>query len=176
MHKEKQENEFNNEIFIKPVGMVKSEIKKPNLVASSGDIELQKDNKEIREEAKKIQAMVSEIVIDSSLTGILDGIEEFSHIMVLYWAHCVPSESRSLTRVHPMGKKELPLTGIFATCSPARPNSILVTAVRLLERKENVLKVEGLEAIDGSPIIDIKPYVPSYYAVEDVKLPDWITG
>ena len=175
MQEETRENELTNEIFIKPVGVVKSEIKKPILVANSSDIELQKDFKEIKEEAKEIQATVSELVIDSSLTGILDGIEDFSHILVLYWAHHVPSESRSLTKVHPMGRKELPLMGIFATCSPARPNPILVTAVRLLERKENVLKVEGFEAIDGSPIIDIKPYVPSYYAVEGVKLSDWMT-
>jgi len=46
--------------------------------------------------------------------------------------------------------------------------------VRLLERKANVLKVEGLDAIDGSPIIDIKPYNPSYYAVSDVKVADWM--
>ena len=59
-------------------------------------------------------------------------------------------------------------------CSPARPNSILATVVRLLERKENVLKVEGLDALDGSPIVDIKPYNTMYYARGDVKVADWM--
>jgi tRNA (Thr-GGU) A37 N-methylase len=74
-----------------------------------------------------------------------------------------------------MGRNDLPLVGIFATCSPARPNPVCAMVVRLLERKGNVLKVQGLDAIDGSPLIDIKPYNPSYYAAEDVKVADWMT-
>jgi len=73
-----------------------------------------------------------------------------------------------------MGRKELPLVGIFATCSPARPNTICAIVVRLLEHKENVLKVEGLDALDGSPIVDIKPYIPSYYRADNIKMADWM--
>ena len=73
-----------------------------------------------------------------------------------------------------MGRKDLPLQGIFATCSPARPNPVLVSAVPLLERVGNILKVKGLEAVDGSPLIDIKPYNPSTYRVTDPTLPAWM--
>jgi tRNA (Thr-GGU) A37 N-methylase len=68
----------------------------------------------------------------------------------------------------------MPLTGIFATRSPARPNPILVSVVRILERKDNVLKVIGLEAVDGSPIIDIKPHVVAYDTKEQPKVAPWM--
>ncbi len=104
----------------------------------------------------------------------MDGIEDFSHVLVLYWAHKTKEEARNLIKVHPMGRKDFPLVGIFATCSPARPNPILVTAVRLMERNGNTLRVQGFEAIDGSPVIDIKPYNPHYYLVKDINLPHWM--
>lgn len=120
------------------------------------------------------RSTIAELVIDEDLTGILEGIDGFSHLMVLYWAHLVPTEARSITKVHPMGRKEFPLTGVFATCSPARPNPISATAVQLIERRGNVLVVEGLEAVDGSPLIDIKPYIPYYYRAHNVRVPEWV--
>jgi tRNA-Thr(GGU) m(6)t(6)A37 methyltransferase TsaA len=101
-------------------------------------------------------------------------IRILSFILVLYWPHLIGSEGRNLKRVHPMGRKDLPVQGIFSTCSPARPNPVLVSAVPLLERKGNILKVKGLEAVDQSPIIDIKPYVTSYYRIENPVLPEWM--
>jgi tRNA-Thr(GGU) m(6)t(6)A37 methyltransferase TsaA len=154
---------------LRPVGVVKSQLKEPSLVAESGDLKWQP-----KEGRREWQTLVSELVIDSDLAGILDGIEDFSHLLVLYWAHRVPPEGRSIIKAHPMGRKDLPLVGIFATCSPARPNTICATVVRLLERKENVLKVEELDALDGSPIVDIKPYHSSYYARDGVKEADWM--
>jgi tRNA-Thr(GGU) m(6)t(6)A37 methyltransferase TsaA len=168
--KKAQRGEDTPQMLLRPVGVVRNALKKPSLVADSGDLEWRPKVAQGREE----QDAISELVIDSDLEGILDGIEDFSHIMVLYWAHHVPPEGRSLLKGHPMGRRDLPLTGIFATCSPARPNPICLIAVQLLERKDNVLKVRGLDAIDGSPLIDIKPYVPSYYAVVDAKRADWM--
>lgn len=69
--------------------------------------------------------------------------------------------------------KEFPPKGIFATCSPGRPNPICATTVQLLERKGIVLKVEGLDVVDGTPL-DIKTYIPSYYAADEVKIADWM--
>ena len=146
-------NEAAPHMQLRPVGIVRSNLKEPSLVAESGDL-----NWHPKEGRREWRTLVSELVIDSSLAGILDGIEDFSHLLVLYWAHRVPPEGRSIIKAHPMGRNDLPLVGIFATCSPARPNTILATVVRLLEHKENVLKVEGLDALDGSPIVDIKPY------------------
>lgn len=114
-------------------------------------------------------------MVDERLSGILDGIEGFSHILVLYWPHLVAPNRRNLLKLHPMGRKDIPRQGVFATCSPARPNPVLVTAVRLLERNGNVLRVQGLEAVDGSPIVDIKPYNPRYYRVESPVVPEWMT-
>jgi len=73
-----------------------------------------------------------------------------------------------------MGRKDLPLQGIFATCSPAWSNPVLVSTVPLLERIGNVIKVKGLEAVDGSPIVDIKPYSKSYYGVDNPAVPEWM--
>lgn len=161
-------------MFLRPAGVVKSEIKAPSLKAQADGISLQEDFEKLKERSRNRSKRVSEIVIDEDLDGILDGIEDFSHILVLYWAHQAPEESRKIKKVHPMGRKENPLTGVFATCSPARPNPILLTAVKLLAREGNVLKVQGLDAIDGSPVIDVKPYVRSYQVSEEVRMPWWM--
>ena len=108
------------------------------------------------------RGITSEIVVNSRLTEALDGLGEFSHIVVLYWMHQVAATGQLPMKVHPMGKQELPLVGLFATRSPHRPNSVGVTTVRLLQRQGNILKVEGLDATDGTPVIDIKPYIPEF--------------
>ena len=117
---------------------------------------------------------VCHIVVDSSLTEALDGLEEFSHIIVLYWMH--QATRQPPTKVHPMGRQELPLVGLFATRAPYRPNPVGKATVRLLERQSNMLKVEGLDAIDGTPVIDIKPYIPGYDSATNAKVPPWITN
>jgi tRNA (adenine37-N6)-methyltransferase len=163
-----------SEIVLKPVGVIKSEIKEPVLRADGEGITLNEKLKHVKAEQIKIRTMTSVIVVNPFLEELLDDIEGYSHLMVLYWAHKVPAESRRLTKVHPMGLKEIPPKGIFATCSPARPNPVLVTVVRLLERDENILKIQGLEAIDGSPVIDIKPFVQGYHGAENPKTPEWM--
>lgn len=155
---------------LRPVGVVRSALEQPSLLHQRGDLRWGPGSEQAYEE----RSTVANLVIDEKLTGILDGIDGFSHLLVLYWAHLVPQEARSMTKVHPMGRKDFPLTGIFATCSPARPNPICATAVRLLERRGNVLVVEGIEAVDGSPLIDIKPYIPYYYRAHNVRVPEWI--
>jgi tRNA-Thr(GGU) m(6)t(6)A37 methyltransferase TsaA len=119
--------------------------------------------------------VVSDIVVDSHLAEALDGLEEFSHIIVLYWMHQLTLGRKLKLKVHPMGKPELPLTGRFATRAPSRPNPVGQATVRLLERRDNILKVKGLDAIDGTPVIDIKPYIPGYDSAIDAKAPRWTT-
>ena len=118
--------------------------------------------------------LVSEVVIDPGLTEALDGLEDFSHIIVLYWMHGVTSGEVPL-KIHPRGRKELPLMGLFATRTPNRPNRIGKATVRLLQRQGNVLMVKGLDALDGSPVIDIKPYLHGYDSAADSEVPQWIT-
>ena len=155
----------NNAIRMRPVGVVRCELKDPSLRATEDGLVMEERMQQARERHAMIMSMVSELVLDEEYASSLDGIEGFSHVLVLYWPHLVDPERRTLKKVRPMGRKDMPEQGVFATCSPARPNSVLVTAVRLLERDGACLRVRGLEAVDGSPILDIKPYTPHYYMV-----------
>lgn len=163
----------NPELILRPVGMVRSEINTPTFLPF-GDDNPAARMKKARKQHQKIKTMTADVVIDPALEGILDGIEDFSHIMVLYWPHRIPEERRDLRQVHPMGRKDIPLKGIFATRSPARPNPVLVSVVRLVERDGNTLRVQGLEALDGSPVIDVKPFTGTYDAPENPSFPDWL--
>ena len=144
-------------ISVKAIGIVRNEIKQKPPVGYEWE------------------KVVSEIVIDSSLTEALDGLEEFSHIIVLYWMHQAASGKAPL-KVHPMRREELPLVGLFATRSPNRPNPIGKATVRLHQRQGNILRVEGLDALDGTPVIDIKPYIPGYDSAANTIVPKWITN
>jgi tRNA-Thr(GGU) m(6)t(6)A37 methyltransferase TsaA len=168
-------NELENiQLTLRPVGIVRSDIKTPMLAASDDGIELCQRMAAIREYHRRIKDVICDLVVAPWLIEALEGIEDFSHVMVLYWPHLVPEERRSLRQVHPMGRKDLPKRGIFATCSPARPNPVLVSVVPLLKREGNVLQVRGLEAVDGSPIIDIKPFVQGYHGAENPTVADWM--
>jgi tRNA-Thr(GGU) m(6)t(6)A37 methyltransferase TsaA len=109
---------------------------------------------------------------DPKYAEALDGIEEYSHIFVLYWMHKLDNSLRSTYKTHPRGREDLPLVGVLATRGKARPNPIGLTVVELVERRGNVLKVKGLDAYDGSPILDIKPY-DHYDIKEGIRVPDW---
>ena len=94
--------------------------------------------------------------------------------MVLYWAHLIPEERKGILQVRAMGSKDMPKSGIFATCSPMRPNPILLSPVRLMRRRGNVLLAKGLEALVGSPIVDVKPYIKDYHCIEEATVPQWV--
>ncbi len=116
--------------------------------------------------------VVSEVALGSQYMEALDGIEGFSHIWVLFWMH--QAEDRSARKHRPMGFEELPEVGLFATRSPNRPNPIGIRTVRLLERKGSVLRVQGLDALNGSPVLDIKPYIHYGDCIADTRIPDWL--
>jgi len=118
---------------------------------------------------------ISEIVLRDELAEGLEGLEEFSHIQVLFWLHRVRKEEKLSLKIHPMGRHDLPLVGLFATRSPTRPNPIGLTTVELLKREGDVLTVSGLDAEDGTPILDIKPYIPGYDGPQGAKVPSWIS-
>lgn len=125
-----------------------------------------------KEEDVKDRSLISRIVIRKDLVEALKGIEDFSHIFVVFWMHQVPKEETKILKVHPRGRTDLPLLGIFATRTAFRPNPIGLTLVELLERKNNVLVVKGLDALDGTPVLDIKPY-NSRDIVLDARVPEW---
>jgi len=115
---------------------------------------------------------VCEIEVFKDYEGGLKDIEGFSHLIVLYWMH--KSTGYSLLVKTPWDTE---LHGLFTTRSPNRPNPIGISIVRLIERKGNILRVKGIDAIDGTPLIDIKPYVPEFDEKEkrEVKI-GWLEG
>ncbi len=157
-----------------PVGVVRSPITTPMLTAGESDLALNERMDRIKQYHREVKETLCRLEIFPEWEELLDGVEGFSHILVLYWPHLIDPERRALKKVHPMGRKDLPLQGIFATCSPARPNPVLVSAVPLVGRKDGILEVRGLEAVDGSPIIDIKPYSKAYLQVGNLSIPSWM--
>jgi len=167
-------NDWCKDIRIKPVGYIRTSLKDALPFPHDGGHVTEKYMERLKEYHRQIKELESELVIFPELQDVLEGIEEFSHIFVLYWAHLVPEARKGTLQVHPMGRTALPKKGVFATCSPARPNPILLSPVRLLCRKGNVLVVKELEALDGSPILDIKPYIKDYHCIEEAMVPEWI--
>ncbi|ARM75305.1 tRNA (N6-threonylcarbamoyladenosine(37)-N6)-methyltransferase TrmO [Acidianus manzaensis] len=102
----------------------------------------------------------------------LEGIENFSHIILLAWLHKVSEEQRNTLKVKPMRIQDLPNVGVFCTHSPHRPNPIALSIVRLTERKNNLLYVQNLDLFEETPILDIKTVSPSF-CPKDIKVPEW---
>ncbi|WP_094228351.1 tRNA (N6-threonylcarbamoyladenosine(37)-N6)-methyltransferase TrmO [Methanolobus psychrotolerans] len=161
-------------ISIEPVGVIKNNLKVPPLIAGKEGLKLNGAYESAITEMSETYERISEIILADELDDLLDGIEDYSHIVVIYWGHQITEVARKLTKVHPAGREDNPLKGIYSTCSPARPNPILMTVVRLIKRDRNRLLVCGLDAIDNSPVLDIKPYVPDLFPKEDVLIPDWM--
>jgi tRNA-Thr(GGU) m(6)t(6)A37 methyltransferase TsaA len=141
-------------MFVKPIGFVSNDIKSRP------------------EPGYDWRGVVSQVKVDNEFSQALAGLEEYSHIIVIYWLHQADTARISL-KVHPRGDKKLPLVGLFASRSPYRPNPVGLKVVRLLRRQDNILWVEGLDAIDGTPVIDIKPYIPDYDSATDATTPRW---
>ncbi|MCP4610852.1 MAG: tRNA (N6-threonylcarbamoyladenosine(37)-N6)-methyltransferase TrmO [Planctomycetes bacterium] len=108
--------------------------------------------------------------------GALKGLDGFSHAFVLYWfdRNDTP-EKRSILQVHPRGNKKNPLTGIFACRSPVRPNLIALSLCRILSVNNNIVYIENIDALNDSPILDIKPFIPNIDHIQkDICVPDWL--
>lgn len=115
--------------------------------------------------------VISEIVIDKKFTKGLDGIEDYSHISIVYW---MDQERQCHLKHHPQGREDVPYVGIFACRCPQRPNRIAISTVKLIKRSGNTLTVKGLDIVNGTPILDIKPYTPAYDRVEKATVPAWV--
>jgi tRNA-Thr(GGU) m(6)t(6)A37 methyltransferase TsaA len=148
------------EIVFKPIGQIKARFA----------------DSDIRAEAKDLEG---ELEVFPEFEPALEGIDGYSHLFVLAYFNRLRPDQIGPLQVKPRrlvnrGFKldELPLLGVFALDSPTRPNPIGLTLVRFLERRGRFLKVTGLDFFDGTPILDIKGYRPSY-RVDDFSLPDW---
>ena len=114
---------------------------------------------------------ITEIVLDKKYAKGLDGTEDYSHVIIIYW---LGQEKECHLKHHPQGRKDVPYGGIFACRCPQRPNRIAISTVKLLSRKSNSIKVKGLDIIDGTPVLDIKPYTPQYDRVNKAKIQGWV--
>ncbi len=137
-------------MILKPIGIIHSPYK---------------EKKECPPQGKKEVCWVE--IFEPYAEGLKD-IEGFSHLILLYWFHC--SENYSLLVKTPWDTKP---HGVFATRSPNRPNALGFSVVELIERDGNKLKVKGLDALEGTPLIDIKPYLPEIDAKAKARI-GWI--
>jgi len=108
---------------------------------------------------------ICEIEVFKEYEEGLKDVETCTHLIILYWLDRARRDV--LIACPPHDRK---IHGVFATRSPNRPNPIGFSVVELIERKGNVLKIKGIDAIDGTPLIDIKPYFPEIDAVTDAKV------
>jgi tRNA (adenine37-N6)-methyltransferase len=115
------------------------------------------------------------IEIHEEYTDALLGLDGFSHLTVFYWfdQNDTP-ENRKVLQVHPRRERKNPLTGVFATHSPRRPNLIACSLCKILSIQENTIYIDAIDALAGSPVIDIKCYIPSTRSFSDLRLPDWV--
>ncbi|WP_157868101.1 tRNA (N6-threonylcarbamoyladenosine(37)-N6)-methyltransferase TrmO [Pyrococcus abyssi] len=137
-------------ICYRPIGIIHSPFKEPK------DVPIQASA------AKDIEGTVE--VFPEFSEGLKD-IEEFSHIILIYHFH--RAKFKGLL-VEPYMHEEK--HGVFATRAPARPNPIGISVVRLVERKGNILRIRDVDILDGTPLLDIKPYVPEFDVRENVRI------
>jgi tRNA-Thr(GGU) m(6)t(6)A37 methyltransferase TsaA len=142
---------FKQKIVLNPVGYVKT--------SAVGD--------EIKDKSK-----VAQVVIRKDLEEGLEGLTEFSHVFVLFYLNQITPRQNGILKVHPRGRMDLPLLGVFATRTMLRPNPIGLTLVELLKVEGNIITVKGLDAYNGTPVLDVKPY-DTWDMVENTKVPSW---
>jgi tRNA-Thr(GGU) m(6)t(6)A37 methyltransferase TsaA len=125
------------------------------------------------DENDRDRSLVAKVVFDEDLTSALDGIEEWSHIYVIFWLNSVVYAAEPELCHQGSG------VGVFAARSPIHPNPLGLTLVELVKREGNVLSVRGLDAYDGTPVVDVKPYPDwehgHFIVVTDYKVPGWLT-
>ena len=117
----------------------------------------------------------SEVRLNAGLGEALLGLEDYSHVIVVGWLHEIPEELRQRRQAYPNGDSRYPLQGALALRG-ARPNPVSVTVCRLRGIEGDVLRLEGLDLVDGTPVLDVKPYIAFYDAEAKATLPKWARG
>ena len=131
---------MDEDLTLRPIGRVRSPFKDPSEAPHQG----------------RDSGSEAVVEIDAAYAEALDGIDDCESVVVLCWFH---RSRRDLLRVHPRGDEGNPLRGVFATRSPLRPNPVGIYTAKVLERDGTRLKLLGIDAVDGTPVIDIKPHV-----------------
>ena len=145
---------FPREVVLRPIGHVESPVREP-VDHDWGTVE-------------------ARIVLEPALRPGLRGLEAFSHAVIVTFLHGAAFDpARHLLR-RPRGLAELPEVGIFAQRAKDRPNPIGLTCVPILAVEPDALRVRGLDAIDGTPVLDLKPCFPQFDAPGALRVPAWV--
>jgi len=148
-----------NSINFKPIGFIISRFKNPKELIS------------LCEKGLKAKT-ISKIMIKKRYEKGLIGLNKFSHIFIIYFLDKI-NKAELFTYPGPLTIKKLPKVGVFASRSQYRPNPIALRLVRLLKVENNILTVKGLDGINKSPVLDIKPYVPGFDRPGKTKSAYW---
>ena len=140
-------------IILSPIGYVKN------------NIEIKKDDSWGKD--------TSVITLNDEYKGGLLGLNEFSHCIILFYLNKTRYDSQKHLQRRPRNIADMPLTGIFAQRGKDRPNQIGMTSVKIVSVSEKELTVQGLDAIDGTPVIDIKPVFKEFLPREKIIQPEW---
>jgi tRNA-Thr(GGU) m(6)t(6)A37 methyltransferase TsaA len=123
---------------------------------------------------ERVDEYESELRIFPAFHSGLKGVGEFSHLIILYWMHlCDNEDDRGTLLVFPRRHGVKVEKGVFACRSPSRPNPIGLCVSELVGTDGHVLRVKGLDALQGSPIVDIKPYIPRADSFPSAHVPEW---
>ena len=141
------------EILMKPIGRVKNEVSVRKDVSWGSD--------------------TSAIVLEEEYETGLAGLEDFSHAIILFYLDQAEYQKEKHLQRHPQNREDMPRVGIFSQRAKDRPNKIGMTAVEIVSVSDRELVVKGLDAVDGTPVLDIKPYYPVYDR-RDAKVPEWV--
>ncbi|MFC1952088.1 tRNA (N6-threonylcarbamoyladenosine(37)-N6)-methyltransferase TrmO [Chloroflexota bacterium] len=114
----------------------------------------------------------SRIVLRENLETALLGLENLSHLLVVFWMH--QAETPMVLHRRPQSREDMPELGLLAQRAKHRPNPIGITTVPLVKITDNEITVRGLDAINGTPVLDIKPYYTHYDSPDEVQIPEWV--
>ena len=115
----------------------------------------------------------SSIVLNEQYFSGLKGLDDFSHVIILYHLDKAKYEKDKHLQRRPQNREDMPLVGIFSQRGKDRPNRIGMTSVEIVSVSDDTLVVKGLDAVDGSPVLDIKPYYP-VYDKKEASVPEWV--
>ncbi len=115
----------------------------------------------------------STVVLNDEYKTGLTGLEDFTHAIIIFHLDKAKYEKEKHLQRRPQNRDDMPLVGIFSQRGKDRPNQIGMTSVEIISVTNSTLTVKGLDAIDGTPILDIKPYYP-VYDKKDAKVPEWV--
>ncbi len=128
---------------------------------------------DVTEIDKDWRKTISQIHLNEAYMDGLTGLENWSHLVIIFVMHEATFNADEHLTYRPGGREDIPETGVFAQRSHLSPNLIGMTTVKLQEIDANVLTVRGLDALDGTPVVDIKPHAPLYDGATDPLVPVW---